>query len=191
MPQIGPAITGPRHLECTFSGQRWSFVTSCSSKQWSCQVIKEIIRQCPDAGELVDLKGQNILHVAVLSGKANVVRCILETIALEGLINQPDHNGNSPFHLTTMERRSWIAAYLLWDARVDQTARNKKGETAFDIDEPTKEPRVIPSVSMLNCRQLRLPHLWNLRGGFLPCTNEEKAGVLKSKQTYKQIVGPY
>ncbi|XP_030453292.1 ankyrin repeat-containing protein At5g02620-like [Syzygium oleosum] len=150
------------------------------------KVIKAIIRQCPDAGELVDVKGQNILHVAVLSGKATVVRCILETIELEGLINQPDHNGNTALHLTIMERRSWIAAYLLWDARVDQTARNTKGETAFDVDEPTKEPRVIPSVVMLNSRQLRLPHLWNLRGEFLPCTNEEKDGVLTSEQTYKQ-----
>ncbi|KAL3733610.1 hypothetical protein ACJRO7_023039 [Eucalyptus globulus] len=150
------------------------------------KVMKEIIWQCPDAGELVDLKGQNILHVAVLSGRASVVRCILETVELEGLINQPDHNGNTPLHLTIMERRSWIPAYLLWDARVDQTARNAKGETAFDIEELTKEPRVIPSVAMLNWRQLRLPHLWNLRGGFLPCTNEQKAGVSNSEQTYKQ-----
>ncbi|KAF8023877.1 hypothetical protein BT93_F1153 [Corymbia citriodora subsp. variegata] len=150
------------------------------------KVIKEIIRQCPDAGELVDLKGQNILHVAVLSGRANVVRYILETIKLEGLINQPDDNGNTPLHLSIMERRRWIAAYLSWDARVDQTARNTKGETAFDIEEPTKEPRVIPSVTMLNWRQLCLPHLWNFRGGFFPCTNEQKDGVLNSEQTYKQ-----
>jgi len=113
------------------------------------KVIKEIVRQCPDAGELVDLKGQNILHVAVLSGRANVVRCILETVEVEGLLNQPDHNGNTPLHLTIMERKSWIAAYLLWDARVDQTARNAKGDTAFDIEELTKEPRVIPSVGIL------------------------------------------
>ncbi|XP_039171287.1 ankyrin repeat-containing protein At5g02620-like [Eucalyptus grandis] len=150
------------------------------------KVIKEIIRQSPDAGELVDLEGQNILHVAVLSGRANVVRCILETIELEGLINQPDHNGNTPLHLTIMERRSWIAAYLLWDARVDQTARNAKGETAFDIEELTKEPRVIRSVASLNWQQLRLPHLRNRGGGFFPCTNEQKDGVWNSEQTYKQ-----
>ncbi|KAK3424193.1 hypothetical protein EUGRSUZ_F00986 [Eucalyptus grandis] len=150
------------------------------------KVIKEILRQCPDAGELVDLKGQNILHVAVLSGRANVVRCILETVELEGLLNQPDHNGNTPLHLTIMERRSWIAAYLLRDARVDHTARNTKGETAFDIEELTKEPHLIPSVATLNWRQLRLPHLWNLRGGFFPCTSEQKDGVWNSEQTYKQ-----
>ncbi|XP_010064416.2 protein ACCELERATED CELL DEATH 6-like [Eucalyptus grandis] len=135
------------------------------------KVIKEIIRQCPDAGELVDLEGQNILHVAVLSERANVVRCILETIELEGLINQPDHNGNTPLHLTIMERKSWIAAYLLWDARVDQTARNAKGDS---------------SVATLNWRQLRLPHHWNLGGGFFPCTNEQKDGVCNLEQTYKQ-----
>ncbi|KAL3733611.1 hypothetical protein ACJRO7_023040 [Eucalyptus globulus] len=150
------------------------------------KVIKEIIRLCPDAGELVDLKGQNILHVAVLSGRANVVRCILETIELEGLINQPDYSGNTPLHLTIMERKSWIAAYLLQDARVDQTAQNIKGETAFEIDEPTEETCVIPSVEMVNWRQLRLPHHRNFQGGFLPGTHEQKDGVLDSEQTYKQ-----
>ncbi|KAK3436038.1 hypothetical protein EUGRSUZ_C00691 [Eucalyptus grandis] len=88
-----------------------------------------------------------VAALAVLSGRANVVRCILETIELEGLINQPDYSGNTPLHLTIMERKSWIAAYLLQDARVDQTAQNIKGETAFEIDEPTEETCVIPSVS--------------------------------------------
>ncbi|KAI3441606.1 DUF1995 domain-containing protein [Psidium guajava] len=151
------------------------------------KVIKEIIRQCPDAGELVDLEGQNILHVAVLSGRANAVRCILEIVELEGLINQPDHNGNTPLHLTIMERRrSRIAAYMLWDARVDQTARNMKGETAFDIDELTKEERAIPLVATVNWRQLCLPHHWNFRGGFLANANEQNARVLDSEKTYKQ-----
>ncbi|KAL3733609.1 hypothetical protein ACJRO7_023038 [Eucalyptus globulus] len=157
------------------------------------KVIKEIFRHCPDAGELVDLKGQNILHVAVLSGRTNVVRCILETVELEGLLNQPDHNDNTPLHLTIMERRSWIAAYLLRDARVDHTAQNTKGETAFDIKELTKEPCVVPSLSSfclrvatLNWRQLRLPHLWNRGGGFFPCINEQKDGVWNLEQTYKQ-----
>ncbi|XP_030542883.2 ankyrin repeat-containing protein At5g02620-like [Rhodamnia argentea] len=150
------------------------------------KVIKEIIRQCPDAGELVDQKGQNILHVAVLSGRANVVRYILDTVELEGQINMPDHNGNTPLHLSIMERRSWIAAYPLWDTRVDRTARNIKGETAFDIDDPTKEPHVIPSVAMMNWRQPGLPQFWNLRGGFPPRTNEQKAGVLDSEKSYKK-----
>ncbi|KAF8023817.1 hypothetical protein BT93_F1103 [Corymbia citriodora subsp. variegata] len=147
------------------------------------KVIKEIIRQCPDAAELVDLKGQNI-HVAVLSGRANVVRCLLETIKLEGLINQPDHNGNTPLHLTIMKGE--VGSRLTY-------SRNTKGDTAFDMEEPTKEPRVIPSLSsfrlqvaILNWRQLCLPHLWNLGGGFFPCTYEQKHGVLNSEQTYKQ-----
>ncbi|XP_030542879.2 protein ACCELERATED CELL DEATH 6 [Rhodamnia argentea] len=150
------------------------------------KVIKEIMRQCPDAGELVDQRGQNVLHVAILRGRANVVRYILDTVELEGLINMPDHNGNTPLHLSIMERRSWIAAYLLWDVRVDRTARNVKGETAFDMDEPTMEARVIPSVAMVNRRQLRLPRHWDFRRGILPGTNEQKADVLDSGQTYKQ-----
>ncbi|XP_030453635.1 protein ACCELERATED CELL DEATH 6-like [Syzygium oleosum] len=39
---------------------------------------------------------------------------------------------------------------------------------------------------MVNWQQLCLPHHWHFRGGFLPSTNEQKAGVLDLEQTYKQ-----
>lgn len=97
-------------------------------------VIREIIRYCPDSAELVDLYGRNALHAAILSEKGNVIRYMLETAETEGLINQPDNDGNRPLHLAAMGRKTWIARYLIWDKRVDQRAKNKNGQTAFDID---------------------------------------------------------
>ncbi|PQQ06983.1 hypothetical protein Pyn_36587 [Prunus yedoensis var. nudiflora] len=55
--------------------------------------------------------------MAIVGGQANVVRYILETPELECLINQPDVNGNIPLHLATMERKTWIVYYLMWDGR--------------------------------------------------------------------------
>ncbi|BFG29448.1 hypothetical protein CerSpe_157220 [Prunus speciosa] len=97
-------------------------------------VIREIIRHCPDLGEICDIYGQNALHMAIVGGQANVARYILETPELECLINQPDVNGNTPLHLATMERKTWIVYYLMWDGRVHQSSKNKCGQAAFDID---------------------------------------------------------
>ncbi|CAL5405666.1 unnamed protein product [Camellia sinensis] len=87
--------------------------------------------------ELLDLRGQNILHIAVLGGKLGVVRYILETTELEGLINQAD-NGNTPLHLATIERKSWIARYLMWDDRVDQRAKNNIGQKVINNESSTE-----------------------------------------------------
>ncbi|CAL9017492.1 unnamed protein product [Prunus brigantina] len=81
-------------------------------------VIREIIQHCPDLAEICDLCGQNALHMAIIGGRAHVVRYILETPELECLINQPDVIGNTPLHLATIERKTWIMYYLMWDGRV-------------------------------------------------------------------------
>ncbi|CAL5402834.1 unnamed protein product [Camellia sinensis] len=101
-------------------------------------IIKEIIRYCPDSGELLDLRGQNNLHIAVLGGKLGVVRHILETTELEGLINQADNDGNTPLHLATIEGKSWIARYLMWDDRVDQRAKKNIGQKSINNESSTE-----------------------------------------------------
>ncbi|GFZ06599.1 ankyrin repeat family protein [Actinidia rufa] len=87
-------------------------------------VIEEIIQLCPDSGELLDLKGRNALHIAILSEKVNVVKYMLEIAELEGLINQADSDGNTPYHLAAMKRKTWIMRYLMWDERVDRRSKD-------------------------------------------------------------------
>ena len=107
-------------------------------------VIKEIIQHCPDAGELTDLNARNALHIAVLCGHAHVVRYILGTKELEGLINQPDIDGNTPLHLAFLERKTWILRYMMIDGRVDRRAKNRIGQTvgSYASESCTKIPKV-------------------------------------------------
>ncbi|KAI8552746.1 hypothetical protein RHMOL_Rhmol06G0291000 [Rhododendron molle] len=103
------------------------------------KVLKVIICYCPDSGELLDLRGRNILHVAVLSGEINIVRYILGTTELEGLIDQSDNEGNTPLHLATIERKTQIVQYLMWDRRADPRAKNYMGQQATDDSESFKK----------------------------------------------------
>ncbi|XP_058219977.1 protein ACCELERATED CELL DEATH 6-like isoform X2 [Rhododendron vialii] len=103
------------------------------------KVLKVIICHCPDSGELLDSRGRNILHIAVLSGEINIVRYILGTSELEGLVDQSDNEGNTPLHLATMERKTQMVRYLMWDRRADPRAKNNVGQRATDDCESFKK----------------------------------------------------
>ncbi|XP_021834344.1 protein ACCELERATED CELL DEATH 6-like isoform X2 [Prunus avium] len=149
-------------------------------------VIREIIRHCPDSGEICDQYGQNALHMAIVGGQANVVRYILETPELECLINQPDVNGNTPLHLATMERKTWIVYYLMWDGRVHQSSKNKCGQAAFDIDRSIKESSITSPRNII-------PEIWGHLGTRNSCLDNFKISPRAEQeeanavQTYMQM----
>ncbi|CAB4308104.1 unnamed protein product [Prunus armeniaca] len=147
-------------------------------------VIREMVRHCPDSGELVDPYGRNALHMAIVGGHGNVVRYILETEELEELINQPDFDGNTPLHLATIERKTWILSYLKWDGRVNLRSKNKYGLTAIDIDRSIKEitspKNIVPSI----WGHLRTPPSWLDSIKILSRADQEEANAV---QTYKQM----
>ncbi|KAL7186465.1 hypothetical protein ACSBR2_028251 [Camellia fascicularis] len=149
-------------------------------------IIKEIIRCCPDSGELLDLRGQNILHIAVLGGKLSVVRYILETTELEGLINQADDDGNTPLHLATIERKSWIARYLMWDDRVDRRAKNNIGQKAINNESSTEPFLRFPMTSGI-WRQPWSQNTWITRENISPNTIEDGVATVDKMRTYKQM----
>ncbi|VVA28215.1 PREDICTED: ankyrin [Prunus dulcis] len=140
-------------------------------------VIREIIRHCPDSGEICDLYGQNALHMA-----------IIETPELECLINQPDVIGNTPLHLATIERKTWIMYYLMWDGRVHQSSMYKCGQAAFDIDRSIKESSFASPRKLQNI----IPDIWGhlgTRDSYLdikisPRAEQEEANAV---QTYMQM----
>ncbi|KAK2984795.1 hypothetical protein RJ640_004620 [Escallonia rubra] len=147
------------------------------------KLMKEIIQHSPDSGELVDLIGRNALHVAILEGKVNVIRFVLETKELEGLINQADYDGNTPLHMATMGRKSWILRLLIWDGRADRRAKNKSGKTA--IDESIGEHFAGVSGAPVSgiSRQLGFPQV---TGGKLS-PNEDQEPAAATLQTYKKM----
>ncbi|XVF03980.1 hypothetical protein REPUB_Repub05bG0040900 [Reevesia pubescens] len=149
-------------------------------------VVKEIIRHCPDSAELLDLCGRNALHAAIFSGKGNVIRYMMETVETEGLINQPDDEGNTPLHLATMGRKSWIVRYLVWDKRVDQRAKNKNGQTAYDIDHSIRESCLkVPGTVSIIWRKFSSPPTWNIREDIPPSANQEAEDA--KMQSYNQM----
>ncbi|ONI13115.1 hypothetical protein PRUPE_4G203600 [Prunus persica] len=149
-------------------------------------VIREIVGHCPDSGELVDPYGRNALHIAIFNGQTEVVRYILETAELEGLINQPDFDGNMPLHLATIERKTWILCYLKWDGRVNPRSKNKYGQTAIEIDSSIKEANITPPRNIMPSiwGHLRTPPSWLDNIKVFSRADQEEAIAM---QTYKQM----
>ncbi|CAL8150491.1 unnamed protein product [Prunus armeniaca] len=96
-------------------------------------VLEVMIRYRPDACDLLNAKGQTILHAAVLGGQINVVEFILQTNKLDGLINEADKDGNTPLHLAAAYPNLEIVELLASDRRVDKPAINKNFSKAADI----------------------------------------------------------
>ncbi|KAK1567753.1 hypothetical protein Q3G72_016209 [Acer saccharum] len=97
------------------------------------KVSKLLFRKWPDPTELLCNKGQNILHVAVKSGKDNMVRYVLKRKGTDNLVNEMDRNGNTPFHLAALLGHSMIVFTLLCDRRSNVDVLNYQGLTAYDI----------------------------------------------------------
>ncbi|KAK9937592.1 hypothetical protein M0R45_014370 [Rubus argutus] len=65
--------------------------------------------------------------------RINVVKFILKTPKLAGLINEADKDGNTPLHLAAIHQNRTIIRILTQDRRVDMFAINKESSVALDI----------------------------------------------------------
>ncbi|XP_039130395.1 ankyrin repeat-containing protein At5g02620-like [Dioscorea cayenensis subsp. rotundata] len=92
--------------------------------------IKEILKQCPDASEQVDDKGRNALHIAVNSRMVGSLKCLLNCIRSEDIINKQDADGNTPLHLAAKQSLLLPTMRLLADKRVNPNLVNNYGHTA-------------------------------------------------------------
>ncbi|TQD82928.1 hypothetical protein C1H46_031527 [Malus baccata] len=96
--------------------------------------VMEVLTQFrPDTCELVNHKGQTVLHAAVLGGQIVTVRYILRTSKFAGLINEADNDGNTPLHLSAIQRKLRVIEALARNPRVDNTAINNQLLKATDI----------------------------------------------------------
>ncbi|KAI8003057.1 Protein ACCELERATED CELL DEATH 6 [Camellia lanceoleosa] len=64
-------------------------------------VMEELLLCCPDCWEMVNGKGQNVVHIAVEMKQEEVTKHILKKSWIIYLINQKDIEGNTPLHLLT------------------------------------------------------------------------------------------
>lgn len=96
--------------------------------------IRKIIDHCPDAVELVDGKGRNALHLAVLNNSVSMVNALLGRSEQMILINERDNDGKTPIHLAVDEKTHCIVLkFLLIYGGFDLAITNKEGLTALDV----------------------------------------------------------
>ena len=115
-------------LECDVHGD---LPIHLACKYGRIDVVKELLRiKCPYVEGLLNKRGQNILHVAALSGKHNVVKYLL-TRGMK--INQTDVYGNTPLHLASKNMHPRVLFHLTRDDNIDLQIQNMDGLMARDI----------------------------------------------------------
>ncbi|XP_042515236.1 protein ACCELERATED CELL DEATH 6-like [Macadamia integrifolia] len=95
--------------------------------------VRAILNACPASIETSDNGGRNALHIAVLNCHLRNFEKLLRMPEMKTLINEPDHEGNTPLHLASMDHQYSKIDVLLSTIRVDLTIMNNVGQTAFDL----------------------------------------------------------
>uniref|UniRef100_A0A5B7AUZ0 PGG domain-containing protein n=1 Tax=Davidia involucrata TaxID=16924 RepID=A0A5B7AUZ0_DAVIN len=102
-----------------------------AATQGHVDVIEVLISECPGCWEIVNSRGQNILHIAVKHKKKKLIKFILKNSSLESLINQKDDDGNTPLHLLVAS--NFFLSELIMHPIADKSTYNKKNLTPRDI----------------------------------------------------------
>ncbi|KAF5962151.1 hypothetical protein HYC85_003360 [Camellia sinensis] len=104
-------------------------------------IMEKLLLCCPDCWEMVNSKGQNVLHIALDTEQVEVIEYILKKPWIICLINQKDIEGNTPLHLVAPISRGDMGklwAKLWVECSGDHEARNNKNETPSDIHEKVR-----------------------------------------------------
>ncbi|XP_059654795.1 ankyrin repeat-containing protein At5g02620-like [Cornus florida] len=120
-----------------------------AASQGHINVMKELLSCHPDCYEMTNIKGHNILHIAVVHEQKVVIRYILANSFSNSLINQKDNDGNTPLHLLCA-KSDYHKYRLKDDPRVDRMAFNKKNLTALEAVYGDTYPDQVPEVGCRN-----------------------------------------
>ncbi|KAJ1700828.1 hypothetical protein LUZ63_000607 [Rhynchospora breviuscula] len=105
----------------------------------STSAVKTILRHPPDTAEQLGLDGRCALHIAVNSGMISSLKCLLENIHQEGLINHRDSDGNTALHLAAKQTKRQMSMLLARDKRANPCVLNNDGQTAWSAIEMLSE----------------------------------------------------
>ncbi|EOA20152.1 hypothetical protein CARUB_v10000444mg [Capsella rubella] len=109
-------------------------------------IVKELIRRCPDSKYLLNKQGQNIVHIEAKYGRTR--SGLLGYIAAremkkKHLTVEQDVDGNTPLHIATINWRPFTVFFLLFSNSHKtkwRYTRNNSGLTALDIAESKVQP---------------------------------------------------
>ncbi|XP_058102017.1 protein ACCELERATED CELL DEATH 6-like [Magnolia sinica] len=155
-------------------------------------VITELLKHCPDVSEQLDPSGKNVFHIAIIYSKYSTVHCLLRMPELEGMINEPNADGNTLLHLAAKYRSDALLLLLSRDRRVDMTIMNKDGQTALDLIEMDLENH---EIQLLMLKYLRYHGAIHGRRQQMPSGIEEtrlqNIDVADWNERYKARVSTY
>lgn len=108
----------------------WTTAFHIAASEGDVAMIKELLKHCPDCCDMVNSKGQNALHVAILNHQEKSVHELLVLMAC--LVDEADNEGNTPLHLLAACSKR-LPEILLEDARAKKMSFNKQNQTPLDI----------------------------------------------------------
>ncbi|EOA19692.1 hypothetical protein CARUB_v10003449mg [Capsella rubella] len=121
-----------------------SFPIHIAAEKFHPRVLREILKRCPDSKYLLNKHGQNIFHIAAMSGRAAGFLYLHFRRFNRDLMEKQDVDGNTPLHLATLKWRPRSLFLLLF---LNQGKwihmRNNCGLTALDIAESNLQPNYI------------------------------------------------
>ncbi|XP_039165941.1 protein ACCELERATED CELL DEATH 6-like [Eucalyptus grandis] len=91
-----------------------------------------LIKKLYPVSQWVNGQGQTILHIAAKYGRENVVRYILRHPDLGEMINERDHDGNTPSHLAAKYLQPAALLNLVVDKRMKPSLLNHKNLSVVD-----------------------------------------------------------
>ncbi|KAF3456874.1 hypothetical protein FNV43_RR01528 [Rhamnella rubrinervis] len=103
------------------------------------EIVLEIIKQCPDSGELVNKRGRNFLHLAARNRFSNLLKddVLQSRRSLSNLINEKDAEGNTPLHHISISINYDYRLNLIDHPTVDKLAFNSENKNALDLASTT------------------------------------------------------
>ncbi|KAF7850220.1 hypothetical protein BT93_L5729 [Corymbia citriodora subsp. variegata] len=113
-----------------------------ASKRGHVAVIKKLLVVSP----WVNSQGQTILHVAAKYGREKAVRYILRHPDLREMINERDHDGNTPSHLAVKYLQPAALMHLVLDERMNPSLLNREHLAIVDYapDPPRRGSKRFP-----------------------------------------------
>ncbi|XP_057470518.1 protein ACCELERATED CELL DEATH 6-like [Actinidia eriantha] len=122
------------------------------------EAMEELLSQCPDCWEMVNDRGQNILHIAIEYEKVKAVQWILKRPWVGNLLNQKDNEGNTPLHMIAVSDCN--IPDLIRHPLADTVAFNKENFTPWDKAISVDRYRQNEEDIIRELKKVKAPHGW-------------------------------
>lgn len=113
------------------------------------RVVRRIIRHCPQSYSIVDNRGWNARHFAMVSLRGGVLKSLLENPYVISLIHGRDKNGNTPLHVLAAACRD-SSYFIVPDSDMYEAVNKQNTSVEHIVRYGYPELEVIPSLLIIN-----------------------------------------